>query len=85
MDDEVLIIGLIVAAGLAFIPASIAKKKGYSFGLWWLYGWLLFIVAIIPNMNNFLTISGTVTPICSLKSFTVKFSVVIVAFSILTV
>ena len=47
MDDGVLIIGLIVAAGLAFIPASIAKKKGYSFGLWWLYGWLLFIVAII--------------------------------------
>ena len=57
MDNETLIIGLIVAAGLAFIPASIAKKKGYSFGLWWLYGWLLFIVAIvhaaiIPNKNE---------------------------------
>lgn len=57
MDDGVLIIGLIVAAGLAFIPASIAKRKGYSFGLWWLYGWLLFIVAIIhvaviPNKNE---------------------------------
>ena len=47
MGDEIYIIGLIVAAGLAFIPASIAKRKGYSFGLWWLYGWLLFIVAII--------------------------------------
>lgn len=42
-----LLISLFVAAGLAFIPATIAKNKGYSFGLWWLYGWMLFIVAII--------------------------------------
>lgn len=41
------IISLIIAAGLAFIPANIAKNKGYSFGLWWFYGWMLFIVAII--------------------------------------
>lgn len=41
------LIGLIIAAGLAFIPANIAKKKGHSFGLWWFYGWMLFIVAII--------------------------------------
>lgn len=41
------IISLIIAAGLGFIPANIAKKKGYSFGLWWFYGWMLFIVAII--------------------------------------
>lgn len=40
-------ISLIIAAGLAFIPANIAKNKGYSFGLWWFYGWMLFIVAII--------------------------------------
>ena len=38
---------LLIAAGLGFIPATIAKKKGYSFGLWWFYGWMLFIVAII--------------------------------------
>lgn len=38
---------LLLAAGLGCIPASIAKNKGYSFGLWWLYGWLLFIAAII--------------------------------------
>lgn len=38
---------LLVAAGLGLIPANIAKKKGYSFGLWWFYGWMLFIVAII--------------------------------------
>ncbi|MCC8161565.1 MAG: SHOCT domain-containing protein [Oscillospiraceae bacterium] len=41
------LVSLIIAAGLGFIPAAIAKKKGYNFGLWWLYGWLLFIVAII--------------------------------------
>ncbi len=47
----------IIAAGLAFIPAYIARNKGYNFGLWWLYGWLLFIVAIIhvnfiPDLNS---------------------------------
>ena len=41
----ILVLG--VAAALGLIPANIAKKKGYSFGLWWLYGWMLFIVAII--------------------------------------
>lgn len=44
---EVLIVGLVTAAGLGFISATIAKNKGYSFGIWWLYGWMLFIVAII--------------------------------------
>lgn len=42
-----LVIYLVIAAGLAFIPANIAKRKGYSFGLWWFYGWMLWIVAII--------------------------------------
>lgn len=41
------IVVLAIAAGLGLIPANIAKKKGYSFGLWWFYGWMLFIVAII--------------------------------------
>ena len=41
------IISLVIAAFLGLIPASIAKKKGHSFGLWWFYGWMLFIVAII--------------------------------------
>lgn len=45
-----MIIPLIIAAGLGFIPASIAKKKGRSFGLWWLYGFLLFIVALIHSL-----------------------------------
>lgn len=48
---------LIIPAGLGLIPAIIAENKGYSFGLWWLYGWLLFIVAIIhvsliPDKNS---------------------------------
>jgi hypothetical protein len=52
-----IVISLIIAAGLGLIPASIAKDKGYSFGLWWFYGWMLFIVAIIhvnliPNKND---------------------------------
>lgn len=42
-----IILSLSVAAALAVIPASIAKEKGYSFGLWWVYGWLLFAFAII--------------------------------------
>jgi len=48
---------LAIAALLGLIPANIAKEKGYSFGLWWFYGWMLFIVAIIhvqfiPNKNE---------------------------------
>ena len=42
-----LIITVLITCLLAFIPASIAEKKGYSFGLWWLYGWLLFVFALI--------------------------------------
>lgn len=41
------IVTLLIAAVLGLIPANIAKNKGYSFGLWWFYGWMLFIVAII--------------------------------------
>jgi len=31
---------------IGLIPAAIARSKGRSFGLWWLYGALLFIVAL---------------------------------------
>lgn len=41
------IITLSIAALLGLIPAYIAEQKGHSFGKWWIYGWLLFIVAII--------------------------------------
>ena len=45
-----LLTGIILAIPLGLIPAFIAKKKGHSFGLWWFYGWALFIVAIIHVM-----------------------------------
>ncbi|ENE0626871.1 zinc ribbon domain-containing protein [Klebsiella pneumoniae] len=38
---------LVIAALLGLIPAFIAQSKGRSFGAWWLYGFLLFIIAII--------------------------------------
>lgn len=37
---------LLVAALLGLLPAAIAKGKGRSFGAWWFYGALLFIVAL---------------------------------------
>ena len=42
-----LFLTLAASALLGIIPASMAKEKGHSFGLWWFYGWMLFIVAII--------------------------------------
>jgi len=38
---------LIFAALLGLIPAFIAKYKGRSFGLWWFYGFMIWIIAII--------------------------------------
>jgi hypothetical protein len=49
---------LLLAVLLGLIPAAIAKGKGYSFGGWWLYGALLFIVALphalimSPNLSG---------------------------------
>lgn len=37
---------LIIAVLIGLIPAAIAKGKGHSFGLWWFYGAMLFIVAL---------------------------------------
>lgn len=37
---------LIVAILIGLIPAKIAQGKGRSFGAWWFYGTLLFIVAL---------------------------------------
>ena len=37
---------IIYAIILGLIPAMIAQKKGKSFGAWWVYGALLFIVAL---------------------------------------
>ncbi|USB65955.1 zinc ribbon domain-containing protein [Klebsiella pneumoniae] len=38
---------IVIAALLGLIPAFIAQGKGRSFAVWWVYGFLLFIVAII--------------------------------------
>lgn len=38
---------LLFAVLLAFIPASMAKKKGYSYGGFWFFGFLLWLPAII--------------------------------------
>ena len=37
---------LIIAALIGLIPAAIARGKGRSFGLWWFYGAMIFIVAL---------------------------------------
>lgn len=34
----------------ALIPAYIAKKKGRNFGMWYVYGLLLWIVALIHSL-----------------------------------
>ena len=36
----------VLASILGLIPAVIAHRKGRSFGLWWIYGTMLFIVAL---------------------------------------
>ena len=41
---------LILALFLGLIPATIAKNKGRSFGRWYVYGVLLFIVALIHSL-----------------------------------
>lgn len=47
---------LIIAVLIGLIPATIAKNKGRSFGLWWFYGAALFIIALphalIMKENN---------------------------------
>lgn len=44
------IMSTLFGALLGLIPASIARKKGHSFVLWWLYGWMLFLVSMIHVM-----------------------------------
>tara|TARA_B100001057_G_C22571142_1_gene841214 strand:- start:544 stop:807 length:264 start_codon:yes stop_codon:yes gene_type:complete len=39
---------LILLIGL--IPAMIARSKGKSFMLWWIYGALLFIIALVHSI-----------------------------------
>ncbi len=41
------IVSIGVAVGLAFIPATIARNKGYSYGGFWVFGFFLFLIALI--------------------------------------
>jgi uncharacterized paraquat-inducible protein A len=45
MDGE-LIEAMKLAIIIGIIPAFIARNKGKNFFLWWLYGFMLFIVAL---------------------------------------
>lgn len=52
MDTAIFwVVGIGLAALLGLIPANIAKSKGRSFGLWWFYGWMLFLVALIHAVS----------------------------------
>jgi hypothetical protein len=46
MDTRTSIVSLVLAAFLGLVPATIAKRKGWSFVGWWCYGFLIWIVAI---------------------------------------
>ena len=61
MEIVIYIIGFIVTAILAYIPANMAKNKGYNFWLWWLYGCMFFIVAIV-HVNAIPSKKGLETP-----------------------
>lgn len=59
MDIGVLIADLIIQFGLAFIPANMAKKKGYSFGGFWCLSFFFFflvsivVAACLTDKNEF--------------------------------
>ena len=46
LSQEQLLQTWVLASILGLIPAVIAHRKGRSFGLWWIYGTMLFIVAL---------------------------------------
>ena len=48
-QDQLLQIWLL-ASLLGLIPALIASRKGRSFALWWIYGSMIFIVALFHSL-----------------------------------
>lgn len=51
MDDGgAILLVLSLAAVLGLIPANIAQGKGRSFGAWWVFGFLLFLPALIASL-----------------------------------
>jgi len=45
-----LVATLIFTALIALIPAKIASDKGRSFGLWWFFGFMIWIVAFPASL-----------------------------------
>ena len=41
---------LIIFVALGLIPAFIAQKRGRDFGGWWIYGALVFPIALIHSL-----------------------------------
>lgn len=67
---------LIIVSLLGLIPASIASNKGREFWQWWLYGALLFIIALphslflekgvrCPHCTRWINRAATVCAHCS--------------------
>ena len=45
-----LFLSFLISIALGAIPATIAYRKGRNFYLWWPYGWLLFLIALIQSL-----------------------------------
>lgn len=45
-----LFLSFLVSIALGAIPATIAYRKGRNFYLWWPYGWMLFLIALIHSL-----------------------------------
>ena len=43
----IILLGIGARVGLAFIPATIARNKGYSYGGFWALGFFFFLIALI--------------------------------------
>ena len=80
---------LFIAAILGLIPAFIAQSKGRSFGAWWLYGALLFIVAIIhvlvipsDSTTSINSSDNRICPFCAepIRRQAIKCSIAVVRF-----
>lgn len=50
VTSEQLLMSAIILIPLSLIPAYIAKQKGRSFLLWYIYGYLFFIVALMHSL-----------------------------------
>lgn len=46
----IIVTWIVTLAVISCLPAVIAKNKGRSFGGWWLYGFLLFPIALIHSL-----------------------------------